>query len=207
MSESPSRSVHTPEEFNDMYSGTPPWDIGRPQPAFQALADAGELRGRVLDIGCGTGEHALMAAQRGLEAIGIDSSPRAIEIAKRKARERGLNVRFLVHNALDLASIGEQFDTVLDSGWFHVFSDEHRAAYVEGLKVVTRPGAHYFMLCFSEHQPGDFGPRRVTQPEIRQSFNAGWRVESIEMKKLHTNLGPEGIIAWLAHITREGNNT
>jgi cyclopropane fatty-acyl-phospholipid synthase-like methyltransferase len=202
MSESARPSPHTPEEFNEMYSATPPWDIGRPQPAFQALADAGELRGRVLDIGCGTGEHALMAAQHGLEAVGIDSSPSAIEIAKRKARERGLNVRFLVHNALDLASIGEQFDTVLDSGLFHVF-DEHRVAYVEGLKVVTHPGTRYFMLCFSEHQPGDFGPRRVTQQEIRQSFSRGWRIESIEMKKLETNLGPEGITGWLAHITKK----
>ena len=188
-----------------MYAGTPPWDIGRPQPAFQALADDGELRGSVLDIGCGTGEHALMAAQRGVEAAGIDSSPAAIEIARRKARERGLNVRFLVHNALDLASMGEQFDTVLDSGLFHVFSDEDRAAYVEGLKAVTRPGTRYFMLCFSEHQPGEFGPRRVRQQEIRQSFRGGWRIDSIEMKKLETNLGPEGIIGWLARITREND--
>jgi cyclopropane fatty-acyl-phospholipid synthase-like methyltransferase len=203
MSESPQRDVHTSEEFNEMYSGTPPWDIGRPQPAFQALADAGEIRGRVLDIGCGTGEHAFLAAQHGLEVTGIDSSRNAIEIAKRKAHERGLNVRFLVHNALDLASIGEQFDTVLDSGLFHVFSDEHRPAYVEVLKLATRPGARYFMLCFSEHQPGDFGPRRVTQQEIRQSFSNGWRIESIEMKKIKTNLGPEGIVAWLARITRQ----
>jgi cyclopropane fatty-acyl-phospholipid synthase-like methyltransferase len=203
MSEPLRRNLHTPGEFNEMYAGTPPWDIGRPQPAFQALADAGELLGRVLDIGCGTGEHALMAAQRGLEAAGIDSSPAAIEIAKRKAGGRGLNVRFLVHNALDLASIGEQFDTVLDSGLFHVFSDEHRAAYVEGLTVVTHAGTRYFMLCFSEHQPGDFGPRRVTQQEIRQSFSRGWRIDSIEMNKLETNLGPEGIIGWLARLTRE----
>ena len=202
MSETPRRTIPTPGEFNEMYAGTPPWDIGRPQLAFQAVADAGELRGRVLDIGCGTAEHALMAAQCGLEAVGIDSSPAAIEIAKRKARERGLNVRFLVHNALDLASIGEQFDTVLDSGLFHVFSDEHRVAYVEGLKDVTRPGTRYFMLCFSEHQPGDFGPRRVTQQEIRQSFSNGWRIDSIGMKKLETNLGPEGVIGWFARMTR-----
>jgi cyclopropane fatty-acyl-phospholipid synthase-like methyltransferase len=192
-----------PKSSTRLYSGTPPWDIGRPQPAFQALADAGELRGRVLDIGCGTGEHTLISAQHSLEAVGIDSSPKAIEIAKHKARKRGLNVRFLVHNALDLASIGEQFDTVLDSGLFHVFSDEHRAAYVESLKVETHPGTRYFMLCFSEQQPGDFGPRRVTQQEIRQRFSGGWQIESIEMEKLDTNLGPVGIIAWLACITRK----
>ena len=90
--------------FNDAYLGTPPWDIGRPQGAFRALADAGELRGRLLDSGCGTGEHALMAASIGLEATGIDDSPLAIEKAQAKARERGLDVRFVVGSVLELAS-------------------------------------------------------------------------------------------------------
>ena len=192
--------MHTLEEFNTMYGGTPPWDIGRPQPAFLALT--GELRGRVLDIGCGTGEHALMAAKQGLETTGIDSAPAAIEIARRKARERGLNVRFSVHSAIDLGSLGEQFDTVIDSGLFHVFGDEDRRAYVESLKTATGPGARYFMLCFSDQQPGDFGPRRVRQEEIRSSFSQGWRVDAIDPVKLESNMGPEGIFGWRASITR-----
>jgi cyclopropane fatty-acyl-phospholipid synthase-like methyltransferase len=189
-------------DFEAFYSETPPWDIGRPQPAFQALADAGDLRGRVLDAGCGTGEHALMAARLGLDATGIDAAPTAIEIAKRKARDRGLEARFLVWNALDLASLGQQFDTVLDCGLFHVFNDDDRAAYVASLSAATAPGGRYFMLCFSERQPGDFGPRRVTQAEIRASFQMGWRVDAIDDVKLETNLGPEGVFAWLARITR-----
>src|SRR6266516_2172077 len=100
------------EDFDPMYSGTPPWDIGRPQPAFLELARQGALRGRVLDVGCGTGEHALMAAGLGLEATGLDAAPRAIASAERKARNRGLTVRFLVWDALQLASLGERFDTV-----------------------------------------------------------------------------------------------
>ena len=64
-----------PEDFDALYTGTPPWDIGRPQPAFVQLADAGVLRGHVLDVGCGTGEHALMAAALGLQAVGIDAAP------------------------------------------------------------------------------------------------------------------------------------
>jgi cyclopropane fatty-acyl-phospholipid synthase-like methyltransferase len=192
--------MHTLEEFNSMYCGTPPWDIGRPQPALLALAD--EFRGRVLDIGCGTGEHALLAATHGLGATGLDSAPAAIEIARRKARDRGLHVRFLVHNALEVGSLGEQFDTVIDSGLFHVFDDEDRRAYVESLKRITALGARYFMLCFSDQQPGDYGPRRVRQDEIRSSFSQGWRVDAIEPVKLETNMGSEGIFAWLAYITR-----
>jgi bacterioferritin len=66
------------------------WDIGRPHPALDHLATAGKLVGRVLDVGCGTGKHALVAASLGYEAVGVDMSKRAIELAKTKAAERGM---------------------------------------------------------------------------------------------------------------------
>jgi cyclopropane fatty-acyl-phospholipid synthase-like methyltransferase len=190
------------EDFDAMYAGAPPWDIGRPQPAFLELADAGVLEGRVLDVGCGSGEHALMAAARSLDATGIDSAPAAIRIAQAKARDRGLAVRFLVWNALDLVSLDQRFDTVLDSGLFHVFDDDHRPRFVENLGAVTAPGARYHMLCFSDRQSGDWGPRRVSQQEIRSSFARGWRVDSIEAATFDVTLDPAGVRAWRAAITR-----
>lgn len=193
--------IHSPEHFEAMYAATPPWDIGHPQPVFQKLADSGAIRGRVLDAGCGTGEHALMAAALGLDVTGIDSSPTAISRAQAKAKERGLTARFLVGNALDLASLGGPFDTVIDSGLFHVFDDPERRQFVESLRSVVPVGGRYFMLCFSDRQPGDSGPRRVTQAEIRSSFADGWRVESIEPADLETNLG-YSILGWVAGITR-----
>jgi cyclopropane fatty-acyl-phospholipid synthase-like methyltransferase len=185
-----------------MYSGTPPWDIGRPQPVFLRLADAGLIRGRVLDAGCGTGEHVLMAAERGLEATGIDAAPSAISAAQRKAADRGLTARFLLLDALRLAELEEHFDTVLDSGLFHIFDDERRARYVETLGAVVQRSGRYFMCCFSYHQPGDWGPRRVSQDEIRAAFATSWEVESIEAAHFDTNLEPPVVQAWLATITR-----
>jgi len=189
-------------DFEESYTGTPPWDIGRPQAVFLALAEAGELRGRVLDAGCGTGEHTLMAARLGLDATGIDSAPTAIALAQRKARERGIAARFLVADALHLESLDGPFDTVLDSGLFHVFDDEDRRAYVESLKAAVAPGGRYIMACFSDRQPGDWGPRRVTQAEIRACFGDGWRVDSIEPAVFDIVSGPLEILAWLARITR-----
>jgi SAM-dependent methyltransferase len=197
----PARS-RSPEEFDEVYAGTPPWDIGRPQPVFLRLAEAGDIQGRVLDAGCGTGEHVLMAAERGLDATGIDAAPRAIAAAQRKVAERGLTARFLVWDALRLAELEEHFDTVIDSGLFHVFDDDRRARYIEALGKVVLPDARYLMCCFSDRQPGDWGPRRVRRDEIRAAFSVGWEVESIEPAQFETNLDPPIIEAWLAVITR-----
>jgi 2-polyprenyl-3-methyl-5-hydroxy-6-metoxy-1,4-benzoquinol methylase len=183
-------------------TGTAPWDIGRPQPDFLALAESGALSGRVLDVGCGTGEHAITAAGLGLDTTGVDSAPTAIATAKSKASERGVTVRFVVGDALDLSALGEQFDTVLDCGLFHVFDDEDRRRFVSSLSQAIGAGGRYFMLCFSDKTPGDWGPRRVTQEEIRASFSDGWNVDSIVPGRLFVTFMEQPVLSWLATITR-----
>ena len=181
-----------------------PWDIGRPQPAFVRLADGGLLRGRVLDAGCGSGEHALLATARGADVVGVDVSPRAIERARRKAGERGLTVRFEVADALRLGELGLTFDTVIDSGLFHVFDDADRARYVTSLASVLEPGGTCYLMCFSDRQPGTMGPRRVSQEELRAAFSDGWAVTSIVAEAFEVNpgLGTPTAQAWLATIRR-----
>jgi 2-polyprenyl-3-methyl-5-hydroxy-6-metoxy-1,4-benzoquinol methylase len=183
-------------------TGTAPWDIGRPQPDFLALAESDALSGRVLDVGCGTGEHAITAAGLGLNTTGVDSAPTAIATAKSKASERGVTVRFVVGDALDLSALGEQFDTVLDCGLFHVFDDEDRRRFVSSLSQAIGAGGRYFMLCFSDKTPGDWGPRRVTQEEIRASFSNGWNVDSIVPGRLFVTFMEQPVLSWLATITR-----
>lgn len=189
---------------DELYATPPPWDLGRPQPAFLELAERGAIGGRVLDVGCGTGEHVLMCAERGLEATGIDLAGSALETARRKARERGLGARFLLHDALRITELAESFDTVLDCGLFHMphFTPDDRAAYVAGLASVLNAGGRYFMLCFSDRVPPDQGgPHRLSREEITSWFSDGWQLR-IEPATIEVTIDPAGRSAWLVDARR-----
>ncbi len=196
------------ETFVRAYAGQPPWEIDRPQPALVSLAD--QVVGSVLDAGCGSGEHALFFAARGHKATGIDFLEEAIRRAKQKAAERGLAANFLVMDALHLQDLPELFDSVIDSGLFHVFSDEDRKRYVDGLASILKPGGRLFLLCFSDEEPGAQGPRRVSRAELRGAFSTGWTVESMQPARFAVSdratdlsFSPGGPKAWLAVVRRE----
>ena len=192
-------------DWDGSYAGpSPPWDIGRPQPAFARLAEAGALSGSLLDAGCGTGEHTILAAGCNAGALGIDVSARAIEIARRKAVERGVDARFEVLDALRIGTLGEAFDTIIDSGLFHVFDDPARVRYVTALHAALAPGGHLHLMCFSDRQPGDWGPRRVGEGELRAAFGSGWRIDSLAADRFDINPVFDTSIseAWLADIVR-----
>jgi cyclopropane fatty-acyl-phospholipid synthase-like methyltransferase len=195
--------------FASLYSGQAPWDIGKPQKAFLDVAD--QITGSLLDAGCGTGDNALFVASRGQKVTGIDFLEGPIKRAKQKAAERGLSATFLVMDALTLNDLPEVFDSVIDSGLFHVFSDDDRRRYVEGLATVVKPGGKVFLLCFSDQEPGTQGPRRVSRKEIEDAFTEGWKVESIEATRFEVRpdlkdftFSDGGPKAWFVVVRRAG---
>ena len=175
--------------FEEAYEGTPPWDIGRAQPAFERVADAGLVAGPVLDAGCGTGENALFFAARGLEVVGVDAVETAVTAARAKAAARGLTAEFLVHDALALGELGRRFGTVVDSGLFHTFDDDERSRYVASLAAATALGLACSSSASASSSSAEGGPRRVTQAELREAFDRPpFRVTGIEAAEMATNL-------------------
>lgn len=167
----------TLSRFDDFYKHqTPPWVIGEPQPTIVDLERAGHLRGRVLDVGCGTGEHTILLTRLGYDVLGVDGAPTAVEQARRNAAAHGVDARFDVRDALDLGT-SPTYDTVVDSALFHVFDDADRARYVRSLHAVTRPGALVVVLALSDAGRG-FGPQ-VSDDDLRGAFGAGWSVEDL----------------------------
>ena len=187
-----------------------PWDIGRPQPALLEAARRGWVHGSVLDVGCGTGEHALYFAAAGHDVVGVDVVPAAIERAAAKAAERKLTAppHFIVADILKQPQAlgGRTFDTVVDMGFFHTLDDDERVAWRARLADLLVPGGGYVMVCFSELVPGDNGPRRVSEADIRATFGETevLAVADLERAEIQSSRGGSvaGVPAWLAWIER-----
>ncbi|HEY3333668.1 MAG TPA: class I SAM-dependent methyltransferase [Candidatus Limnocylindrales bacterium] len=194
--------------FHVAYEGTPSWETGRSQPVVTGLLAEGAMRGRILDVGCGTGLHAVALAAAGCDVVGIDLVPRAIELATARAEDAALPVRLVVADAFQLPSLGDvlggPFDTILDVGLFHVLQPWDRAPYAEALAAVTRPGARAYVVAWSDQNPFGIGPGRIRRRDLRAAFSAGagWRVERIDAARLETLLPMGTVHAWLARLTR-----
>jgi SAM-dependent methyltransferase len=164
--------------FDDAYqSRTAPWVIGEPQPAIVELERTGVIRGRVLDVGCGAGEHTILLTRLGYNVLGIDYSPNAIDQARENAAAKGVDARFDVGDAMNLPD-QPPYDTIIDSALFHIFDDADRPRYVRSLHTACLPGALVHVLALSDAGRG-FGPE-VSDAVIRGAFGDGWVLEALD---------------------------
>jgi SAM-dependent methyltransferase len=171
-------STPTLSRFDDAYkSRTAPWVIGEPQPAIVELQRAGLIHSKVLDIGCGTGEHTILLTRLGYDVLGIDFAPHAVEQARANAAEQGVDARFEVADAMNLGA-EPGYQTIVDSALFHIFDDADRVRYVSSLHTAARPGGLVHVLALSDAGRG-FGPQ-VSEDEIRDAFGDGWVLEALD---------------------------
>ena len=171
-------STPTLSRFDDAYkSRTAPWVIGEPQPAIVELQRAGLINSKVLDIGCGTGEHTILLTRLGYDVLGIDFAPHAVEQARANAAEQGVDARFEVADAMNLGA-EPGYQTIVDSALFHIFDDADRVRYVSSLHTAARPGGLVHVLALSDAGRG-FGPQ-VSEDEIRDAFGDGWVLEALD---------------------------
>ncbi|MCW2690056.1 MAG: methyltransferase family protein [Mycobacterium sp.] len=164
--------------FDGAYeSGTPPWVIGEPQPAVVELERSGWIRGKVLDAGCGAGEHTILLTRLGYDVLGIDFAPNAIEHALENAAGKGVDARLEVADAMNLGD-EPRYDTIIDNALFHIFDDTDRPEYIRSLHDACRAGALVHVLALSDLGRG-FGPQ-VSETAIREAFGDGWVLEALD---------------------------
>ncbi|MEJ7707655.1 MAG: class I SAM-dependent methyltransferase [Nocardioidaceae bacterium] len=156
--------------------GVTPWEaagegFGPQLDALLGREEApGVTRGRALDVGCGTGDHAIELATRGWQVTGIDSVPMAVDKARDKAAAAEVNVRWVIGDVASLAdNVDTDFRLILDVGCFHGLKDGQRAAYAREVTVIAVPGASLLMFAFGPGRRGPL-PRGVSRADVERTL-------------------------------------
>jgi len=110
-------------------------------PASVVVVDIADPSGgeTVVDVGCGTGNAALLAAERGARVIGIDPAVRLLEVAATAATGRDLDAEFVVGEAASMPVETAEADVVL-SIFGVIFAPDPAAAAAEMARVLKPAG-------------------------------------------------------------------
>lgn len=149
------------------------WERGRDEPANRELVErtADELAnvvappGPVADLGCGPGAHALALARRGYDVVGLDGSPRMVEVARTRAGRDKVDATFDVHDV----SAPLHFADASLGGVLAILVVQHLpdpGAFIAEIRRCLRPGGHVLITA----------PARDSRPVAYQ--NLYWRVRA-----------------------------
>ncbi len=177
--------------YRDLAPEKLPWNVDRPPKFLVDLVESRRLLPcRAVDLGCGAGSYAVWLAAQGFDVTGVDISPRAVELAARRAAESGVSCRFVAADLLgEVKDLAGAFDFAYDWEALHHIFPEDRPRYVANVHRMLRPGARYLSVCFSEEDSsfGGRGKYRTTplgtrlyfssEQELRALFEPMFRVE------------------------------
>jgi 2-polyprenyl-3-methyl-5-hydroxy-6-metoxy-1,4-benzoquinol methylase len=151
--------------FNLWYFRRPLWDSGITPPELWQFIEKNPS-GRAIDLGCGTGTNAISLARHGWHVTGVDFANRAIEQARRKAREQNLSINFIVDDVTRLSDVIGPFDLILDIGCFHGILPNLRPVYLKSISRILVPGGTWLLYAMRQPPAANFSAPGVTEDEI-----------------------------------------
>lgn len=166
--------------------GDTPWEHDFSPPELtRCLADCAPRR--VLDLGCGTGTHALTLARAGCQVVGVDFAWLAIRRARARARRAGLPVQFVLDDVTRLKRVSGLFDLALDIGCFHALG-ESKSRYLRRLDALLQPGGYWLLYGFREGARQDgVGLRKQDFINLPSGWRLLWRREGHHPRGLPTD--------------------
>ena len=161
---------HLQESWDEQYRSHDfkelPWETVEPDEELVRLLSEKKIKKcKVLDIGCGAGTNSIFLAKNSFDVTGVDISLHAINIAKQRAKEAGVKIKFLVENAFNLKFATGSFDFIFDRGCFHHIPIEFREKYVEQNHSLLTENGKYYLHAFSDnndwHQENLFSLEKI----------------------------------------------
>lgn len=164
--------------FNRLYFGKPPWDTNVSPPELRAVIEGEEAMppGTALDLGCGTGTNVIYLARHGWQAVGVEYVPRAVGLARRKAKVAVVSPSFHLGSVINMPMLQSPFDLMLDMGCFHGLNEQDRRRYAGEVLRLSRPGTRYLLYAFAPYV-GPNGAVGVSQAEIESLFTPTFTLE------------------------------
>jgi methyl halide transferase len=184
--------------------GETPWDTGQPSNELvRVLREERIAPCRALELGCGTGTNSVWLARQGFDVTAVDLAPLAIDRAEARAREAGVQVRFVAADVLDPPDLGEPFPFFFDRGCYHVVRRVDVGRFGRTLERVTAPGSVGLVLAGNAREPHTPGPPVVSEEEIRAEL--GRAFEIVRLREFRFDGAPgsgENFLGWSCLLRR-----
>lgn len=113
---------------------------------------------RILDIGCGSGRTTVVLHQMGHDVIGVDLTPKMVDIAKKTASDKGVDVDYRVGDATKLEFENNSFDGAIfaNNGWVQIPGRADRQKALEEIHRVLKPDAHFILTAHQRYYSGSY---------------------------------------------------
>lgn len=157
--------------------------------ARSALLQQAELRSgqQILEIGCGTGSLAILLKQRHpeIEVTGLDPDPKALALARRKAKSAAVSLRFDRGFSDALAYPADSFDHVFSSFMYHHLPSNEKEETLREIRRVLKPGGTLHLLDFR-------GPESATG-SLSLWFHSHHNLKDNSEKRILTSMAKAGL--------------
>ena len=156
------------------FGGHPGTQMARPR-SFKISCRGDRCAARFWMLAVGREPMQSYLAAQGYRVVAFDAAPAAIEKARLKAEQRGVAATFAVADARELTAWDARFETIIDSGLFHVMGKSaDRLRYASALRRVSRPGAMLHLLAFRDRSPRWLRAPRHLAPRLHQRLWHAW---------------------------------
>ncbi len=185
--------------------GRPSWETGQASNELLKLLEEGVIPvGRVLELGCGTGANAVCLCKNGFEVTAVDSSPTALERARRLGRLENAPVHFILDDVFEFAKQAEPFDLIFDAGFYHFARRHDLDQLLDLLWRITRPGSYYVTFAGNAHDDSEGGPPGVTEEDIHGELGRILDMVQLRTFRYESPNREEGYLGWSCVMKRPG---